>query len=320
MHEGGHEAMNNRTKWMLAGAGALGAAAAASILLRGRPYSFRDKAVFITGGSRGLGMRIARILANEGARLTLISRHEDGLRTAEQALEETGANILTLRCDVRDRRQVQEAIDTSVKVHGSIDVLMNNAGVIQVGPFEDMTLEDFETAMAIHFWGPLYTTLAALPHMRREGGGRIVNISSIGGKMAVPHLMPYTASKFALAGLSDGLRAELRKYGIYVTSVYPGLIRTGSHVFANTKGKANSEFAWFSFMASTPLFAINADRAASQIVEACRKGAPELVISTQANLAVLTQGIAPGLVARMSAIVNQFLPKPTVDIIEKRAA
>jgi len=312
--------MNNQNKWLIAGVGAVGVAAAAGVVLRRSPYSFRDKAVFITGGSRGLGFRMARLLAEEGARLTLISRHEDGLQAAVRELEDTGAEVATFTCDVRDRQHVQATIDGSVKRYGSIDVLINNAGIIQVGPFENMEIEDFETAMAVHAWGPLYTTLAALPHMRRQGGGRIVNISSIGGKIAVPHLMPYSVSKFALAGLSDAMRAELSRYGISVTSVYPGLMRTGSHVFAQTKGKFRSEFGWFSFMATNPLFAINADRAAHQIIEACRKGRPELVVTTQANLAVLTQGVMPSFVARMSALVNRFLPKPTVDIEQKSAA
>src|SRR5215467_3324456 len=301
MHKGRNETVNNQTKWLITGASALGAMAAAGLLLRRGPYSFRDKAVFITGGSRGLGLRIARILAEEGARLTLISRHEDGLQAAVRELAGTGAEVATFSCDVRDRQQVQETVDESVKLYGSIDVLINNAGVIQVGPFENMDIKDFENAMAIHAWGPLYAILAALPHMRRQGGGRIVNISSVGGKIAVPHLMPYAVSKFALAGLSDAMRAELRKYGILVTSVYPGLMRTGSHVHAKTKGHAEREFAWFSFMATNPIFAINADRAARQIIEASRKGSSELVITTQANLAVMAQGILPGAVARMSA-------------------
>jgi NAD(P)-dependent dehydrogenase (short-subunit alcohol dehydrogenase family) len=205
-------------------------------------------------------------------------------------------------------------------MHGSLDVLVNNAGIIHVGPFEEMQLEDFETAMATHAWGPLYTTLAALPHMRRQGGGRIVNISSIGGKISVPHLLPYTMSKFALAGLSDGLRAELRKYNIFVTSVYPGLMRTGSHVFAHAKGNEKRESAWFSFLATNRLLAINAQRAAYEIVEACRKGKPELVISIPANLGVLAEGVAPGLVARLNAIVDRFLPKPVTKAEERRTA
>ena len=194
--------MNDRMKWMIAGAGALSAAAAVGLLTRKESYSFRDRAVFITGGSRGLGLLMARGFAEEGARLTLVSRDSEDLQAAESELMDTGARVLTLNCDVRDRSQVQETIDASVKMQGSIDVLINNAGVIQVGPFEEMQLEDFQAAMATHAWGPLYTMLAALPHMRRQGGGRIVNISSIGGKIAVPHLMPYSMSKFALAGLS----------------------------------------------------------------------------------------------------------------------
>jgi len=312
--------MNNATKWVIGGASALAAAGAVGLLSRRSSYSFRDKAVFITGGSRGLGLLMARQFAEEGARLTLVSRDSEGLQAAESELMDTGARVLTFACDIRDRDQVQETIDASVKLQGSIDVLINNAGVIQVGPFEDMRIEDFEAAMATHAWGPLYTILAALPHMRRQGGGRIVNISSIGGKIAVPHLMPYAMSKFALAGLSDGMRAELAKYEITVTSVYPGLMRTGSHVYAQTKGDQNAESAWFSFLATNPLFAVDARRAARQIVEACRKGRPELVISIKANLAVMAQDIAPSLVARISGLVNRFLPGPVTEVQERRVA
>src|SRR5262249_41435113 len=312
--------MNNATKWMIAGASALAAAGAVGLLSRRSSYSFRDKAVFITGGSRGLGLLMALQFAEEGARLTLVSRDSKGLQAAESELMDTGARVLTFACDVRDRDEVQKTIDASVKLQGSIDVLINNAGIIQVGPFEDMGIEDFEAAMATHLWGPLYTILAALPHMRRQGGGRIVNISSIGGKIAVPHLMPYAMSKFALAGLSDGMRAELSKYGITVTSVYPGLMRTGSHVYARTKGDQNAESAWFSFLATNPLFAVDARRAAQQIVEAGRKRRLELVISIKAKLAALTQSVAPGLVGRMSALVDRFLPGPVTEIEERRAA
>src|SRR5205807_1533296 len=96
-----------------------------------------------------------------------------------------------------------------------LDILLNNAGVISVGPSESMTVGDYEEAMSTHFYGPLYATLAVLPHMRRGGGGRIVNISSIGGLVPRPHLLPYVASKFALSGFSQGLRMELLKDNIY---------------------------------------------------------------------------------------------------------
>ena len=101
-------------------------------------------------------------------------------------------------------------------------MLINNAGVIQVGPIDHMHLADFEEAMAVHFWGPLYTMLAAIRVMRPRGGGRIVNVASIGGKIGVPHLVPYSASKFALTGLSDGLRAVLEKQGHRVLQARDG--------------------------------------------------------------------------------------------------
>ena len=100
----------------------------------------------------------------------------------------------------------------------------------------------------------------------------------------------------------------------------PGLMRTGSHVYAHTKGDQNAESAWFSFLATNPLFAVDARRAARQIVEARRKGRPELVISIKSRLAALTQAVAPSLVARVSALVNRFLPGPVTEIEERRAA
>jgi NAD(P)-dependent dehydrogenase (short-subunit alcohol dehydrogenase family) len=187
-------------------------------------------------------------------------------------------------------------------------VLINDAGVIQVGPVELMTVADFENAMATHFWGPLFTILAALPHMRRAGDRRIVNISSIGGKIAVPHLVPYSASKFALTGLSEGLRAELAQDGFAVTTVCPGLTRTGSTYNAEFKGQHRQEFAWFHMADSMPALSISARRAATQIIEACRRGDPDLIITPAARLAVAMNGISPSLTSRLLAMANWLLP------------
>jgi short-subunit dehydrogenase len=314
MHESGVETiMNQRTKLAISAGGAV-AGLAVRRLLQNR-YSFEDKSVLITGGSRGLGLVVARLLAAEGAKLTLVARTEETLEVAERDILEMGGRVQTAAFDVRDRAQASAAVQSAVDKFGSIDVLINNAGVIQVGPYETMRVEDFENAMATHLWAPLYTMMAAIPHMRKQRGGRIVNVSSIGGKIAVPHLMPYCASKFALAGLSDGMRAELRKDSVIVTSVFPGLMRTGSHVNASFKGKAEREFAWFSLMAGLPIFSMDARRAARQIVEACRKGRAELVITTQARLAVAVQGIAPGLVARMNRLVCALLPSASPDSV-----
>jgi short-subunit dehydrogenase len=164
--------------------------------------------------------------------------------------------------------------------------------------------------MAVHFWGPLYATLAVLPQMRARRDGRIVNVSSIGGKISVPHLVPYSASKFALAGLSDGLRAELAKDGVVVTSVFPGLMRTGSPRNATFKGRHRAEYAWFAISDSLPVSSIGAERAAAQIIDACRHGRAELVITTQAQLAVKFRALFPEAAAELLAVVNRLLPGP----------
>ncbi|MDQ2998790.1 MAG: SDR family NAD(P)-dependent oxidoreductase, partial [Chloroflexota bacterium] len=195
--------------------------------------------------------------------------------------------------------------------YGSIDVLVNNAGVIQAGPVDHMQVADFADALNTHLWGPLYAMLAATPYMRRQGGGRVVNIASIGGKVAVPHLVPYTTSKFALVGLSDGMRSELARENIIVTTVCPGLMRTGSHLNALFKGQHAEEFTWFSIIDSLPISSIDARRAARQIVEACRHGDQQLVISIQAKLIALLTAVFPNISARALKLMNQMLPAPT---------
>ncbi len=217
---------------------------------------------------------------------------------------------LTISCDIGDRNEAQRAIKRVAERYGRIDVLINDAGTMEVGPVEHMAIEDFEKAMSVHFWGPLYLTLAALPYLRlsRDHSARIVNISSIGGRVAVPHLVPYCASKFALTGLSDGLRSELAKDGVRVTTVLPGLMRTGSPYNAWFKGKHEAEFAWFTVLDSLPGLSIDAERAARQVVNACRYGDAELAITPQARLAIIADAIVPSIVARSMGLVNRLLP------------
>lgn len=157
---------------------------------------------------------------------------------------------------------------------------------------------------------PLHLMRAVIPQMKAQGEGRIVNISSIGGLMAVPHLLPYVVSKFALTGLSDGMRSELAQENIHVTTVCPGLMRTGSHVNALFKGKHRQEFAWFALSSSTPLSSTSARRAARKIVEACRRGASRLIITPQARLLHTLNALAPGLLATVLNIVARLLPGP----------
>jgi NAD(P)-dependent dehydrogenase (short-subunit alcohol dehydrogenase family) len=172
-----------------------------------------------------------------------------------------------------------------------------------------MRPEDFDRAMRLHFWAPFELISQIVPEMRIWGGGRIVNISSIGGKIAVPHMASYSASKFALTGLSDAVRAELARDNIHVTTVAPGMMRTGSHVNAKFKGKHGDEFGWFSASAGAPLISMNADRAARKILAACRRGQPSLTLTFAARFAILANALFPNLTGYIMKCVNRFLPE-----------
>lgn len=289
----------------------LGVSALATLLMMRkskRQISFKNKVVAITGGSRGLGLVLARTFAAEGAMLAICARHSDELERAKEDLQSAGAKVFSGVCDVREREQVDKFVNDTIAHFGQIDVLVNNAGVIQVGPLEAQTMQDFEEAMAVHFWGPFHTMQSVIPHMKKAGGGNIVNISSIGGKMSVPHLAPYCASKFALVGLSNAMRVELAKEEIFVTTVCPGLMRTGSHINALFKGKNQLEFALFSTFNALPFTSVSAEKAAQDIVDATRRGDAEAIISIQARLAAKTNALMPELIAEISSLINQILP------------
>jgi NAD(P)-dependent dehydrogenase (short-subunit alcohol dehydrogenase family) len=280
------------------------------VLRQGRRIDFQDRVVLITGGSRGLGLVLARAFAHEGARLAILARDAAEVRRAEDDLRAAGAQVRGFACDVRDQQQVDETIRRVADHYGRLDVLVNDAGVIEVGPIDHMTMADFKEALGIHFWGPLYMMLGARPHLRKAGQGRIVNIASIGGKIAVPHLVPYSASKFAEVGLSDGMRAELARDGIRVTTVCPGLMRTGSPPNAYFKGNNRAEYAWFAVGDALPVTSIAVERAAQQIVDACRYGDPELTISIQAQIIARANALFPRLTGEIMALGNRLLPGP----------
>jgi short-subunit dehydrogenase len=289
----------------------IGSALIARGLRTARTIDFRGRTVLITGGSRGLGLVLAREFGRLGARVTIAARDRAELERAREDLIARGVEVEIAVCDLRQREEVERLVQQIVTRTSTIDVLVNNAGVIQVGPYDHMDVPDFEEAMAVHFWAPLHAMRAVIPSMRRQGGGRIVNISSIGGKIGVPHMAPYCASKFALTGLSESLHAELARDGIYVTTVCPGLMRTGSPFNAWFKGQHRDEFTWFAISGAMPAITVAGERAAAQIVEACRHGDAELVISWPAKLAVAANAAMPNAVAVAMEFANRVLPGPT---------
>jgi NAD(P)-dependent dehydrogenase (short-subunit alcohol dehydrogenase family) len=280
------------------------------VVRHSRWFDFAGKSVIVSGGSRGLGLVLARQLVDVGAQVAIWARTEDDVAAATSELIQRcdHAQVLGLNCDIRDRDQVEAAARKVQENWGRLDVLFNVAGIMQVGPLDAMTPADFHEAMDINCWGALNTVMTVLPAMRRQGWGRIVNVASIGGKRAVPHMLPYDVSKFALVGLSTGLRTELAKDGILVTTVCPSLMRTGSPRNAMFKGRHRAEYAWFSIGGSLPLVSISAERAAAQILRACQWGDAEIYVSNTLNLPVIAAQLFPSLTTDVLAIVNRLLP------------
>ena len=271
-------------------------------------FSYRDKVALITGGSRGLGLEIARQICARGGKVALIARDAEELARAKTELDRFATEVLTIQCDLLESAQIQSAVQQTIQRFGKIDILINNAGTIEIGPLAHMQLKDFDRAMRLHFWAPYILQLLIVPLMRAKGGGRIVNISSIGGRFAVPHMAAYSASKFALAGFSDAIRPELAQDNIYVTTVTPGLMRTGSQVHAKFKGDHAAEYGWFDWSRKMPFASISAERAARKILSACRRGKPALIMPLSAYLIIAANALFPNLTARVMNMFNRSLP------------
>ncbi|HWE60110.1 MAG TPA: SDR family NAD(P)-dependent oxidoreductase [Chloroflexota bacterium] len=293
------------------GRAASGAAGVTRRALQGwwRKEDLRGQVALVTGGSRGLGLLLAREYAREGCTIAICARERDELRRASADLERRGATVSAIVCDMTDPSQVKRLVEKVIGQYGRIDILANNAGIIQIGPALAMTRQDYEQAMNLMFWGVFNATQAVLPHMLERKHGHVVNITSIGGKVSVPHLLPYCCAKFAAVGYSQGLHAELARYGIKVTTIVPGLMRTGSFDQAQVKGNQKGEFLWFGPSASLPLLSMDAERAARQIVQATRRGDAERILSWPAILLNGVHGLFPGATVSVLGLVNRFLPE-----------
>lgn len=267
------------------------------------------KRVLILGGSRGLGLNLAREFGRRGATLYLAARDPEELEVARGELEGRGVETHVGTCDVSNKEEIDNLLVAAREEMGDVDVLVNVAGVIQVGPAEVLSGEDFREAMDVNFWSQVHACYGIFPSMKGRGGS-IVNITSVAGVMAVPHLLAYSASKSAVVGFSSAFGAEMDRHGIRVTTVVPGLMATGSFLHARAKGRASAEYKLFSLAASLPLLAMDARRAARKIVDACERGDRWVTVGAQARLAHLAAGLMPQLTAAGLAFVARRLPGP----------
>ncbi|KRV49964.1 short-chain dehydrogenase [Wenjunlia vitaminophila] len=264
----------------------------------------------VTGGSRGLGLLLARELAGRGCRVTIAARDPHELAEAAELLRSDGAEVRTAVCDVRDQNQVRGLVTGTAREQGGLDIVIGNAGIIQVGPVGVLGAREFHDALDSIFLGALYTSLESLPYLRESpAGGRLALIGSIGGLLAVPHLLPYSCAKAAVGTLAEGLHEEQARYGVSVTAVHPGLMRTGSHLHARFTGNAEREFAWFSTLAGLPLLSMNAERAAGRIVTAVARRRPRVVLTPLARTGARLHGVAPVLTTRMNRLFARMLPR-----------
>lgn len=272
-------------------------------------YSLTGRSVLITGGSRGLGLALAAEFLKRGARVALLARDPAELERAAEQLG-AGGRVHTVAGDVTREDDLQRALAEVTRVFGGLDVLVNNAGLIQSGPLANMTEADFRRIMEVNTFAPLRLTRLALPELRRRQG-RVLLVSSVGGKVAVPHLAPYSVSKFALSGLGQALHAEFAQHGVNVTTVHPTVMRTGSPRQATVKGQYEKEYALFATVDNSPLISLDADVAARRMVDALVRGHAEAFVGGSALLLGYAQALAPQLTADVLALSTRLLPAPT---------
>lgn len=266
----------------------------------------------VAGGSRGLGMLLARELLDRGYQVAICARNVDDMDRACQILGAHG-KVRAYACDVRDHEAVEQLVSSVTSDLGPIEVLITVAGVIQVGPAEVMTLEDYRNAVETMTMGPVHLALAVLPGMRERRRGRIGTVTSVGGLVSPPHLLPYATAKFGAVGFSDGLAASLAGTGVTATTIAPGLMRTGSPERADFSGRPEREYAWFAPAASLPLLTVDADRAARIMVDATLAGKPMVLVGWLPKVAHRVRGLAPGMTTRMMKVMNRVLPSAGED-------
>jgi short-subunit dehydrogenase len=249
------------------------------------------KCVLVTGASSGIGLELARVLAGRGVRLALASRSRERLARLSEELASSNPGIrtpLAVACDVRDTDSVRRCIGAAVETLGTIDVIVNNAGVSVYGETEKTAEEDYRVLMETNLLGPVRMMLETLPFMKRQGGGLFVNVASVAALHGVPYLGAYGASKAALVAVSQSIRAELAGSGIDVMLVYPDYTESGIYEHEKKVGGAHRP---------TRPYAPAGD-VAERIVKAVESGAHDLILSRRGRLLAALDGLLPSIVER----------------------
>lgn len=269
----------------------------------------------VAGASRGLGLLVARELSRRGHRVAICARDAEELAHAERDLAAHGGPVAAAAngvrsyvCDVSDEAAVGRLVADVETDLGPIEVLVVVAGVIQVAPLTALSKDHFRESIDIMTWGPIHLSLAVLPGMRARGSGRIGIVSSIGGVVSPPHLLPYATAKFAATGFAEGLATALHGTGVSATAIIPGLMRTGSPERATFAGEPGKEFTWFSIAASLPLLSKDAEASAEQMVDDVLAGRATSLVGWMPKVATRLKGLAPALVIRTMGVANRLLP------------
>jgi NADP-dependent 3-hydroxy acid dehydrogenase YdfG len=202
------------------------------------------KVVVITGASSGMGAAAARHLSALGATVVLGARRIERLEVLAGEITAAGGKALVVQTDVTDRGQVQRLVDAAVEAYGRIDVLVNNAGIMPLSPLERLKVEEWDRMIDVNLKGVLYGIAAALPHMRAQKSGHIINLSSVAGHKVFGGSAAYSATKFGVRALSEGLRMEVKPYNIRTTIICPGAVKTEllDHITEADVQKANQDY------------------------------------------------------------------------------
>lgn len=247
---------------------------------------FNDKVVIMTGASAGIGRATALAFGREGAHVALVARSEDRLRRVAGEIEQAGGRALVVPADVADRTQVCAMVETVVSTFGRVDILVNNAGIGLLSPVADMDPADLQRVIDVNLYGLIWCTQAVLPDMIRRRSGQIINVSSIVGKRALPHMSAYCASKFAVQAFSESLRTEVAPHHIDVIVVCP--TRTETEFDATPLMQKGGRRPVINGM--------SAEAVARIILRASRRRTREVVISWSARALALGNTLMPRLV------------------------